>query len=41
MPDLDRGMPSNWYQVLCFEHKFWAFTKPPWIWEWQDHQVSP
>ena len=24
MPDLDRSVPQDWYQVICVQHIFWA-----------------
>ena len=24
MPDLDRSVPKDWFQVICVQHIFWA-----------------
>ena len=24
MPDLDRSVPEDWYQVICVQHIFWV-----------------
>ena len=24
IPDLDRSVPKDWYQVICVQHIFWA-----------------
>ena len=41
MPDLDRSVPWDWYQIICVQHIFCASPKPLRFWEWQGRQVSP